>query len=631
MTSPDYDSAAIARLIRAAVREGVKEATQRPRVTTVISGNVEDVSEDLDTLYVRMDQEGMLTDPTESDNYGFPGVFGATRIGETYINEQVRVNFDGSAGATAMRTSTEHQIVLPYGAETGRRIVFDGNTGSVTFYNEADEIVGYLDDLQWFVGADDVGRVRLDPVGGIRLWDENSEVRVLISPHEGVQVREADSGITGVVVRHDGIVVADPATGETISLTTGGRSSLPAPRWAGTEQVSPTASHSTPAISSFGDGNHLDLRFVSAAAAGNLGAQSYTPPAGWTESSDVSTTSGISLQTSTARRSPAQPSPGVANFTSTTGSYTRRVGHSVIVRGGHHHVTPAVTATEVGSIKTFSTATIPLVVDAPPSVSDGDLLFAHICLAGGAIPVGWTVPAGWVQLGVHAAGVGTSFVLGSGIWYRQWHTGDPLQETLLINMSTAVATRVHATLTRVSSPFLFPGGVQIRVGDRPIRRILDSVELSAASMTLCDFQNIPQGYDNLELLIDTTASGAGSTDNVRLRFNGDSGANYHSRRVINVSTFSNFGAGTIPFTQLSGTAGSQMTASAHIYGYATSAKPTVLASAWIADNVSVSIQQTGGQWDGASGTSIINRIVVDAAPTGAPTFAAGSKATLYGY
>lgn len=620
-------------LIREIVQLAIQEGATRARTTGMLSGVVEDLdTEDFDIVHVRMDMEALGADPRESDNYGAPGEITAMRSGETFIGEEVRVNFQGRAGADAARTGIESRIVLPFGTEVGQRIVLDGELGFIALFDDDDTLVGYLDSTQWFVGAENVGRVRIDPVGGIRLWDNQEQVRVLISPEEGLQVREGVSGIVGAQVRHDGIIVSDPATGETVTITTGSRSAIPSPRWASTEQSNPSTTHSTPAVGAFQDSHlHcLDLRFVSASAASDLGAQSYTPPSGWTERADVSSSgSGVSLQTGVASKQPADADPGVENFISTSGSYTRRTSHSMVVRGDPSFL-PDVADVEIGTVQVHESTIIPMTIDAPATMADGDLMVAHVCLAGGAIPVGWTVPPGWVPVGVQAAGVGTSHILGSGIWYKQFKTGDPLSEDLLINMTAAVTTKVQATVLRVVDPFLFAEGVQIRVGDRPIRRLLKFNELSSASNTLCDFTDIPQGYDNLELVVDAEAAGGGTFLDCGVRFNGDTGTNYADHRVRDgVSTGQRVAVSEIRLGRISGTAGSRTAGSVHVYGYRSSAKPTTIGSMWSTDGIFAHIESGGGQWDGASGTSVVNRMAF--LHGGTAQFAAGSRAYLYGY
>jgi len=510
MTSSNLTVVNLAALLRTMAKAAVTEAVSQTRTTRQLAGTVEDLQEvELDVAWIRMDSEAMSSDPTQSDNWGEPGVIPTTRLGETFAGEQVRTTFDGSAGATSIRTSALKQIVVPFGAaEDGEHIRIDGNEGAgyIAFFNDDGEMVGYLDANQWFMGTETSDLVRLDPIGGLRLWDDGNQVRVIVSTGEGLQVRDGVSGITGVAVRHDGIIVADPVTGETISIASGSVSATPAPHWASSLALSPGTTHSAPAISSFATADDLDLRFVSASAASALGAQSYTPPAGFTEQTDVNSSGATSLATSLATKDPADAAPSVANFTNTSAAFTRKVGHGVIVRGGGG-TSPAIGAVESGTVQTFTTKTINLTINAPASVANGDLMVAHVALAGPAIPVGWTVPEGWKQLGVQASGLGTTHILGSGVWYRKWETGDPTSEVVSINMTVAASTKVHATVVRITNPYAFPGGLDIRRNNRSMPRGQVGEAIGTTATTNWANAALPQTVEtisNIDVLVGRT-------------------------------------------------------------------------------------------------------------------------------
>src|SRR5688500_8084741 len=105
----------LAAMFRSAMQAAVNEAVSKVRTSSVLPGAVEQVDTDLDVVYVRMDQQAMSGDPTQSSNYGNPGVISATRLGSTFDGEQVRVSFDPTSGASAMQTSAETRIRLPFG------------------------------------------------------------------------------------------------------------------------------------------------------------------------------------------------------------------------------------------------------------------------------------------------------------------------------------------------------------------------------------------------------------------------------------------------------------------------------------------------------------------------------------
>jgi len=491
----------IARIIRRAVKSAIAEAVSTARVSTQLSGTVEQVDEDLDVVWVRMDNEVLGADPMQSLNYEAPGIVPATRLGETFTDEQVRVTFDGPAGATAQRTSVENRIVLPFGAE-GERIVLDGEEGAIGFYDIDGDLVGYLDPAQWFIGKSGESLLRLDPLGGLRLRDSNDILRAQLSAPEGLVISDPVSGISGLIANHDGLMILDPATGERISITSGGTSGTPTPSWAGTVALSPGATHSTPAVTDFGTGDDLDIRFTACSAAANLGAQSYTPPAGWTEQTDQNVSaSGITLGSSCATKDPADAVPGVANFTNTSAAFTRRNGHSVIVRGGGG-VSPAFRSASTEAVVSTA-ASIGFDIDAPAGLAAGDLALAHVSIASNRVPIGWTVPDGWKQVGIVVAGLGTTHILASGIWYIQAPASPPSMEHVAINMGSTGLTRVQATVVAISDPYEFPTGLDIRQGNRSMPRGLMGEAIGTSTTTNWANAALPQTVEtisNVDLL-----------------------------------------------------------------------------------------------------------------------------------
>lgn len=478
MTSYDPN---LVKLIRTIVQASIDESQRKSRIPGTIAGVVEALDADLDVIYVRVDQT--QSDPLQSDNFEDPGVLAVTRYGETFPGETARITFDSiAATANAMRTGIENKIVLPYGTEVGQRIILDGNEGAIGFFDEQDQLTAFLDTLQWFVGKPGGALARLDPLGGLRLWDADDHLRIAAAAEEGIQVRDGGSGITAVSITAEGITVADPATGETISIAGGTTSSVPTPHWASSFGTSATTSHSTPATASFGTGDDLDLRFVSASADNSTGAQDYTPPAGYTEIADADTSDArVTLAVAAAYKDPAAAVPAVANFTSSTTLYERRNGHSVIVRGGGGS-SPFVRATEVGPSRAFISTTITLDIDAPPTVADGDLMVAYVSLAGKAIPTTWKTPKGWAQLGLQSAGAGTAHMLGTGIWIKPYKTGDPTTETVTIYMTEAAYTRVQPIVVAVANPYRYPTGLDIKRNNRSMPRGLIARSVGTATM-----------------------------------------------------------------------------------------------------------------------------------------------------
>lgn len=493
----------LARIIRRAVKSAIGEAVAQARTTKQLSGTVEQLDEDLDVVWVRLDNEVLNTDPTQSSNFEAPGIIPATRLGETFTDEQVRITFDGSAGATAMRTSAQNRVVLPFGAEDGERIDLDGELGTISYYDDEGDLVGFLDPTQWFIGKPGESLARLDPLGGLRLRDGADILRVQLSAPEGLVIKDPVTGLSGLIANSDGLIILDPVTGDRISITTGGTSGTPTPGWVSSQATSPGSSHSTPAVADFDTGDDIDIRFTAASAASNLGAQSYTAPGGWTERSDVNDSgTNITLASSSATKDPADATPAAASFTNTSSGWTRRNGHSVIIRGGGAS-SPAFRSASTESVSS-SAKSFGFDIDAPSGVVEGDMLLAFVAIASSKVPVGWTVPDGWKQLGVVVSGLGTSHVLASGIWYRQAPVSPPASERVTINMAAAAFTRVHSIVVAVSNPYEFPAGLDIRVGNRslfhpPACSVFNSAAQSVANSTSTALTADSENFDDDEM------------------------------------------------------------------------------------------------------------------------------------
>lgn len=482
-------------LIRAMVNSAQREAIERARTTNVLSGTIEDLDEDLQVVYVRMDDEAMASDPTLSNNYEEPGVIPATRLGSTNIGEAVRVMFDGTAGASAIQTAAEKLIMLPFGAEEGQRIRLDGEGGFMAFFDEDGELVGYLDPTQWFVGRQGGLIARLDPIGGLRLRDEHDILRAQLSASEGLTVTDAETRVASALLSQEGLTVVDPTTGDRISVTSGNTSAVPTPHWLSSQSSTPSATHETPAIDSFGTGDDLDLRFVSAAEWMSR-TGSYTPPTGYTERSDTNHPGTLTLATSSATRDPADAAPGAANFVNTVATWTRRNGHSVIVRGGGG-ASPAFRSITVTPVLETTSSIIEYEGTMPAGVVAGDLLVAFVTLAGPGVPFGWTVPEGWTQLGVQVAGLGTPQVLASGIWYKRAGAAEPSSDSITINLTTGGGTKIQMTVVAVQAPYAFPAGLDIRRNNRSMPRGLVAETASTTATAAIANSSMPVTVDTL--------------------------------------------------------------------------------------------------------------------------------------
>lgn len=367
------------------------------------------------------------------------------------------------------------EVMLP--AVVGQlqpKVLLNSPNGRIEFYDSQGVLIGQLTPTEWTVGKDGSAITRLDPIGGVRLRDDQDVLRAQLSPYEGLTLRQATSGITGATLRDDGLIVIDPPTGDTISITSGNLSTLPTPKWAGQQFAlsGSTPVHGTPGVDNFGTGDDFEIRYVSAAAWGDTGAQSWTPPAGFTERSDVNGASTWgSLSTTLATRRPAAANTQVSElFDPTFDTYWRHNGHSVVIRGGSAAGSPQFRAITNEVVVQTDVTPIVLTIPYPPGVAAGDILLAFVSIMSGNIPVGWSVPAGWVQLGVVAAGIGTPYTLSSGVWYKQATASEPTSAQVTVNMSAAGITKVHVTAIVVQRPYSFPAGLDIRRNNRSMPR-----------------------------------------------------------------------------------------------------------------------------------------------------------------
>lgn len=602
-------------LIRSIVQTTVTETLAKARAPKILTGVVDDVDDDLDIVYIRMDPEITTGDPTKSDNWGAPGVIPATRIGATYVGEPVRVSFDPASGASAFQTSAPRRLVLPFGEERGRRIVLDGEAGSVVFWSQAGNPVAFF-----------------DPTGGLRMHNETGEL-ITVYDSNGMTLRDpVTQGVTAEI--HQGSLrVADPATGDAVELVASSASTLPQPAVAMYKEASPGSSLITPATSLFTiPADDIELHHVAAWIAGVNQPSTMTPPAGCTEQTDETVVGpGGSLQASVATRDPA--SGAAATFTSSAANWQHQLGSHVTLRGGGT-VSPSIRSVASTSLST-SEPRVVLQVPRPAGVVDTDVIVAFVTVAtsGGFIPTNWSTPPG---VEFHAAtfsssgsGPGQSTMAG-GVWIRRAGASEPATYAVDISLPTGLKV-VHAVTVAVRDAFLVPGGAQIRLSGRPIRKLLAFNELTSPNATLCDFQNIPQGYDNLQLIVDgrVDQNGASALTRWRVRFNNDTGANYFDRVWGSDGTnVQGFGVTSLRGSVVSAVNGNATTGVWDILGYAKPGSQRIVQGrhGWV-NNLVIHADTMTGIW---GSTAAINRITVDMGAT-PQRYAAGSRAYLYGY
>lgn len=113
------------------------------------------------------------------------------------------------------------RLVLPFGATTGTRIEIDGVAGDIKFYDMNDNLVGFLGPEVWEVG--EVGslgrRVTIDPLGGIRIRDEDDTLVTVIDEH-GYSLRDGETGLVTAELRHGSFRLIDPDGTDSIEMVT---------------------------------------------------------------------------------------------------------------------------------------------------------------------------------------------------------------------------------------------------------------------------------------------------------------------------------------------------------------------------------------------------------------------------
>jgi hypothetical protein len=156
--------------------------------------------------------------------------------------------------------------------------------------------------------------------------------------------------------------------------------------------------------------------------------------------------------------------------------------------------------------------------------------------------------------------------------------------------------------------------------------------LGSAQATI-DFTSIPSTYTDLRLVLVVRTTVASTTDNIRLRFNSDSGGNYSYVRLYgngtNALSDSTTNASNANFTHQvpGGTAASNLFAlcTADIFSYTGSTYKTLLATTANDMNGSGTTQATINLWRSTSSITSVNLFVGSG-----DNFAANTTATLYG-
>jgi hypothetical protein len=106
------------------------------------------------------------------------------------------------------------------------------------------------------------------------------------------------------------------------------------------------------------------------------------------------------------------------------------------------------------------------------------------------------------------------------------HGGDPPSSPILAEEIEQTVSGIDGQITGLASGLDALAGVALQ-------RIA-TIDTGANTNTT-EFVNIPQGYRALVLLWRGTSTGSGQLASLAVRFNGDSGSNYHSRLVRNTA------------------------------------------------------------------------------------------------
>ena len=161
--------------------------------------------------------------------------------------------------------------------------------------------------------------------------------------------------------------------------------------------------------------------------------------------------------------------------------------------------------------------------------------------------------------------------------------------------------------------------------------LLDEVTLGAAAQVLASFTNIPAGFRNLRLVYNGGSNtSADAAQNIIMRFNGGTGANYHYQIFIDGASAQGLGATFIPVGIINGAQVNDPTwgvIDIPSYTNTSFAKSIVFQSGhWLIGDVRY--VQGMGSW-ATTGTAI-DRIDI-LTKNAATKFNTGSVAYLYGY
>lgn len=335
--------------------------------------------------------------------------------------------------------------------------------GAIEFYDINGILVGRLTADSWELGDLTTPGLRttLDPLGGLRFRGATDLLLALVD-QQGIYFTDEATGTVVAQLSNESMTLTDPATANQMVLSTRSTNTMITPRWTGNIEATPGSSLVSPAGTIYG-ANDLELAHTAVALGGTAQAGTFTPPAGWTEVIDNDYGAGSTLAVSIASRQPATGTAGT--FTSSQSNWQGGLGARVIIRGEVGGTAPSIRSTS--QLEQTTTATsVNLAINKPAGATTDDTLIIFVSMYNhnGGVPLGWTTPPGWIQLGALPYQIPFVGTLAVGCWARKCLASDG--STFNTNINFAVGTKiVQAHCIAVQNAKMILGGPQFSVND----------------------------------------------------------------------------------------------------------------------------------------------------------------------
>lgn len=378
-------------------------------------------------------------------------------------------------------------LVLPSDAGTGMRIVINGITGTIEFYNDANELVGFLSPDVWYTGIDGQAQAQMDPFGGFRVFNDAGNLAGIFSAVAGLQLYNPGTGVVSANLI-DGRLVLTTDDGTVEIGILGGEPILTPYR--GTSSLAPGTTITTPLYAGPAQVDGVDVRHVAAFKDNTTGTLTWTAPGGYTERSDTNNNaSGCALATSVATRDTA--TGGVQTFTNGASDWDVDTGTTILVRGNGGAA--AYRSISTGVVTVTTATSIPLSLAPPAGTALDDVLLAFVTLAvdaqdaaGASLPTSWSVPDGWVFLGAtfQIVGVGAAQqVLATGCWTKTATGSEPATYDITVIVPGATSIKkIHPVIVAVEGADTQTSGPDIQINNRSVGRgIVAQQEQQASS------------------------------------------------------------------------------------------------------------------------------------------------------